>query len=175
MVAGLIAGNDADRGVWSSSAGVSSAVNDLTVPLAIGNPQLGQLDPVGVNSFRTVSNYGTVLWGDRTLAADDAGAERYLSVRRTADWIQRSLSSGLTWTARATNDRATWTSATAAVSAFLTDIWQAGALFGDDAEQAFRVTVDAATPAAMGVQVEAALVEPDEFLRITLTAPTLSG
>ena len=72
-VAGVIARTDTDRGVWKAPAGLEATLVGVTAlslggePGLLTDPQIGLLNPFGVNCLRTVPNTGHVVWGARTL------------------------------------------------------------------------------------------------------------
>ena len=69
------------------------------------------------------------------------------------------------------NDQSLWAKITRNVTAFLTNVWRDGALFGDTPQQAFYVKCDAETnppevrDRGRGVtEIGVAVVEPAEFV-----------
>jgi phage tail sheath protein FI len=72
-VAGVLARTDATRGVWKAPAGLEATLNgvpELSVPLTDG--EIGQLNPLGINSLRAFAGAGRVIWGARTLRGADS-------------------------------------------------------------------------------------------------------
>ena len=110
-VAGIFARTDAARGVWKAPAGLEatvSGVSGLTVKLTDG--ENGQLNPIAVNCLRNFPNFGTVVWGSRTLdGADQLASEwKYVPVRRVALFIEESLYRGTQWVVFEPNDEPLW-------------------------------------------------------------------
>ncbi len=80
------------------------------------------------------------MWGARTLTTDSNW--RYVNVRRLVSYIEDSLLQSLRWAVFEPNNMALWKALDRSITEFLTRVWQAGALFGATAEQAFYVKID---------------------------------
>ena len=120
-VAGIIASTDSTRGVWKAPAGLDASlqgVQGLSVNLT--DLENGQLNPQGINCLRIMPGAGPVVWGARTLrGADRLGDEyRYISVRRTALYIEESLYRGTQWVVFEPNDEPLWAQIRLNVGAF---------------------------------------------------------
>ncbi len=140
-------------------------------------PHQDLLNPVGVNLLRALTGTSYLVWGARTLAADGQEAEwRYVPVRRTALFIERSLTRGLAWAAFEPNDTPLWLSIRSAIESFLHTLWRQGGLQGATPRQAyfaqcgFPATMTAADIDAgvVVVDVGVALLRPSEFVLIRL-------
>ncbi|MCP3961134.1 MAG: phage tail sheath family protein [bacterium] len=141
-LAGVWARTDRDVGVWKAPAGVNAVLQgDLAVPL--GDEQTGRLNRRGINSLRTFPEFGTVVWGARTLAADPEW--KYVNVRRLADYIEQSLRQALEWAIFEENDENLWTAISAQADGFLAGLYRRGAFPGAKAEDAYFVRCDATT------------------------------
>lgn len=138
-VAGLWARSDAERGVHKAPANevVRGAV-DLELRLSKGEQDL--LNPIGVNCIRAFPGRGVRVWGARTLSSDPAW--RYLNVRRLFNYLEESILLGTQWVVFEPNDDRLWSSIRRNISAFLTEEWRRGALFGRTAAEAFYVKCD---------------------------------
>ncbi|MEU8030961.1 phage tail sheath subtilisin-like domain-containing protein [Streptomyces sp. NPDC049099] len=138
-VAGVWARSDAERGVHKAPANevVRGAV-DLEIRLGKGEQDL--LNPIGVNCVRAFPGRGIRVWGARTLSSDPAW--RYLNVRRLFNYLEESILLGTQWVVFEPNDDRLWSSIRRNVTAFLTEEWRRGALFGRTAEEAFYVKCD---------------------------------
>lgn len=148
VVAGVYATVDGVSGVWKTPAGpaaVPQGVQGLSCPL--DSRAVDQLNPLGLNCFRTLPTVGTVLWGGRTLAgaADSAGPWRYVAVRRTALYIEESISRGTAWAAFEPNTENLWAALRLDVGAFLHALFLQGAFQGTTPAQAFFVRCDRGT------------------------------
>jgi phage tail sheath protein FI len=177
-MAGIYTMVDNTIGVWQSPANVSMnsvvkpAVNitsdeqeDLNVPL----------DGKAVNAIRTFPGKGVLVWGARTLDGN-SGEWRYISVRRTATFIEQSVKSTAEAYVFEPNNANTWTSLNAMISNFLTNLWREGALAGAKPEDAFFVNIGLGTTMTpvdilegwMKVNIGIAVARPAEFIVIIL-------
>ena len=111
------------------------------------NAEIGLLNPRGVNCLRSLPVHGPVAWGARTLAGDDrTGSEfKYIPVRRTALFIEESLSRGIQWAVFEPNDEALWAQLRLHVGAFLHSLFRAGAFQGTTPREAYFVKCDSTT------------------------------
>ncbi|MCW5249876.1 phage tail sheath family protein [Streptomyces sp. SHP 1-2] len=138
-VAGVWARSDAERGVHKAPANeVIRGAVDLETRLSKGEQDL--LNPIGVNCVRAFPGRGIRIWGARTLSSDPAW--RYLNVRRLFNYLEESILLGTQWVVFEPNDDRLWSSIRRNVTAFLTEEWRRGALFGRTAEEAFYVKCD---------------------------------
>jgi phage tail sheath protein FI len=138
-VAGVWARSDVDRGVHKAPANevIRGAVNVAT-RLSKGEQDL--LNPIGVNCVRAFPGRGIRIWGARTLSSDPAW--RYLNVRRLFNYLEESILLGTQWVVFEPNDDRLWSSIRRNITAFLTEEWRRGALFGRTPEEAFYVKCD---------------------------------
>ncbi|MEU3216672.1 phage tail sheath family protein [Streptomyces sp. NPDC006971] len=138
-VAGVWARSDGERGVHKAPANeVIRGALDLEIRLSKGEQDL--LNPIGVNCVRAFPGRGIRIWGARTLSSDPAW--RYLNVRRLFNYLEESILLGTQWVVFEPNDDRLWSSIRRNVTAFLTEEWRRGALFGRTAEEAFYVKCD---------------------------------
>lgn len=137
--AGVWARSDGERGVHKAPANevVRGAV-DLEIRLSKGEQDL--LNPIGVNCIRAFPGRGIRIWGARTLSSDPAW--RYLNVRRLFNYLEESILLGTQWVVFEPNDDRLWSSIRRNITAFLTEEWRRGALFGSTAAEAFYVKCD---------------------------------
>ncbi|MFD4762073.1 phage tail sheath family protein [Streptomyces sp. NPDC058439] len=138
-IAGVWARSDAERGVHKAPANeVIRGAVDLEIRVSKGEQDL--LNPLGVNCVRAFPGRGIRIWGARTLSSDPAW--RYLNVRRLFNYLEESILLGTQWVVFEPNDDRLWSSIRRNVTAFLTEEWRRGALFGRTAEEAFYVKCD---------------------------------
>ncbi|RKT12253.1 hypothetical protein BX285_6220 [Streptomyces sp. 1114.5] len=138
-VAGVWARSDAERGVHKAPANeVIRGAVDLEIRLSKGEQDL--LNPIGVNCVRAFPGRGIRIWGARTLSSDPAW--RYLNVRRLFNYLEESILLGTQWVVFEPNDDRLWSSIRRNITAFLTEEWRRGALFGQTAAEAFYVKCD---------------------------------
>jgi hypothetical protein len=177
-VAGIIADTDANRGVWKSPAGLEAALNGvsaLTVPLT--DPEIGQLNPLGVNCLRSAPGAGHVVWGARTRDGADSQASewKYLAVRRTALFLEESLLRGLQWVVFEPNDEPLWAQIRLNIGAFMNTLFRQGAFKGSNPREAYYVKCDKETTTqndinlgVVNIQVGFAPLKPAEFVVLRL-------
>lgn len=174
VMAGVLARTDAQRGIWKAPAGTDaslSGVTDLEVPLT--DPEIGRLNPVGVNCLRRLPAAGPVAWGARTLRGADRLADewKYLPVRRLALFIEESLFRGTQWVVFEPNDEPLWASIRLNVGAFMNSLFRAGAFQGRTPQEAYLVKCDKDTNpqndidrGIVNIQVGFAPLKPAEFV-----------
>ncbi|MDE0546859.1 phage tail sheath C-terminal domain-containing protein [Microbacterium sp. C7(2022)] len=176
-VAGVIASTDLTRGVWAAPAGRDARVWSAEPARTVSSDEQALLTPLGVNVIRHFPGTGTVLWGARTTASDPEW--RYIAVRRTARYVERSVARGLDWTVFEPNDQPLWVRVRASVDAFLDELYRRGAFAGGTRDECFFVrcdhtvmTVVDRTNGRLIVEIGLALLRPAEFtvIRVVLTA-----
>ncbi|GGM01384.1 MULTISPECIES: phage tail sheath family protein [Micromonospora] len=141
-LAGLWSRNDAERGVHKAPANeVLRGVVDLQNNVTKGEQDL--LNPIGVNCIRAFPGRGVRVWGARTLSSDPAW--RYINVRRLFNYVEESILLGTQWVVFEPNDQRLWGTIRRNITAFLTEEWRRGALFGATAADAFYVKCDRET------------------------------
>lgn len=174
VVAGVYALTDQRRGVWRAPAGVEV---DGVVGLGevYTDDRQDLLNPNAVNVIRDFPRRGIMIWGARTLSSDPQW--RYVSVRRLANMIERSIAQSTQWVVFEPNDQPLWTSVRASIDGFLYDLWQDGALVGSKPKDAFFVRVGFGetmtrtdiTAGRLIITIGFASLSPAEFTTITIT------
>jgi phage tail sheath protein FI len=173
FIAGICARIDAQRGVHKAPANeiVRGALN---LTYRVTDAEQGDLNANGVNVIRLFSREGIRVWGARTLAPA-ASEWKYLNVRRLFNYIEESLAIGLRWAVFEPNDEALWKSMRRDITAFLTQLWRSGALFGTTPQEAFFVKCDRETNPQESVDegkvvcvIGIAPVKPAEFIVIRI-------
>jgi phage tail sheath protein FI len=168
-VAGVYARVDQARGVHKAPANepVRGAL-DLSYLVSRNEQQL--LNPSGINVIRNL-NGSILIWGARTLGGNANGETKYVNVRRLLNFLRESIEEGTQFAVFEPNARPLWQRITRTVSAFLTNVWRDGALFGDRPEQAFYVRCDETTNppdvrdlGQVVTEVGVAIVRPAEFV-----------
>jgi phage tail sheath protein FI len=141
-VCGIMARVDINRGVFKAPANedVNGAV-DIQASGNTTNAEQGQLNLAGINVVRVFSGGGRpVLWGARTTATDLNWV--YVNVRRLFLFLEKSIQEGIGFAVFEPNTPALWQSLKRSITAFLTQQWRDGALFGNTPEEAFYVRID---------------------------------
>lgn len=167
-VVGKYVYTDATRNVAKAAAGLDTGLaNVLAVDMVFEDGDLDTLNPAGVNVIRTVPGAGFCIMGARTLASGKP--DRYISVRRTLQYIEQALKEGTRFALFENNDADLWGRLQAACEAFVTDLVRQGVI------QAFYITCDDSnnTPQTVEagevhVEVGVALLSPAEFIVIKI-------
>lgn len=144
-VAGIYARTDGHRGVHKAPAGVEATVNGVVgVATSMSDDEQGLLNKIGVNVVRVFQAGGrAVVWGARTTATTATNASwQYVNIRRLFLFLEESIQEGIRWAVFEPNNQALWQKLKRSISAFLTQQWRDGALFGAKAEEAFYVRID---------------------------------
>ncbi|MEW6733661.1 MAG: phage tail sheath subtilisin-like domain-containing protein, partial [Acidobacteriota bacterium] len=138
-VAGIIARSDKQYGVFKAPANEKiKGVQDLTS--TIDNEIQGLLNELGINCLRVFPGRGIRVWGARTLNYDYDW--RYINYRRTVLTLERWIEKNLAWAAFEPNTPQLWVRISRALDSYLAQLWKAGALQGETAEEAFYIKCD---------------------------------
>ena len=180
FVAGVMAREDTNRGVWKAPAGYEALVSNTAGVVASGrmtDPRQGTLNPLGVNCLRSLPGIGTVVFGARTLVAANVAFQqyRYVPVRRMTLFIEQSLFASLGWVIFEPNDTPLWVSIKTSVDDFMLGLFNQGAFQGTTPSQAFQVSCDATTTTPddqangiVNIVVAFAPLKPAEFVIIKI-------
>jgi len=174
-IAGLYARTDARRGVWKAPAGVEATLLGVrSLEYKVLDTHQDDLNPLGINALRLVPAAGVVSWGARTMRP---GSEwRYVSVRRTAIFLRKSIFEGIQWAVFEPNDEPLWASLRLNVEAFMELQFRQGAFAGRSSREAYFVKCDTETTTeadkAAGIVnlwVGFAPLRPAEFVVVKLS------
>ncbi len=179
-IAGLYARIDAERGVHKAPANtIIRGVLGLEARLSKAHHD--GLNPQGINVIRDFNGSITV-WGARTLGGDANGEWKYINVRRLFLFLRESINNGTRWVVFEPNDPALWAKITRNITAFLTNVWRAGALFGATPQEAFYVKCDAETnppevrdAGQVVTEIGVAAVKPAEFAVFRISQQAAQG
>lgn len=181
-MAGTYAAADQAVGPWQVAAGINYGVlrNATGVTRILTDTDQDVLNPNGIDAIRQFPTYGIVAYGGRTLTSDPSLV--YISVRRLMIQIEMSLYRSLQWVVFQPNTQRLWGTVTRDITEFLTQMWQAGALFGAAAKEAFQVQCDAGNnPPELQVRgqlivdIKIRPVFPAEFVIIRIQQATLGS
>ncbi len=145
FVAGIYASTDASRGVWKAPAGIDASLTGaLGLQYVLTDMQNGLLNQLGINCLRQFPNFGTVVWGARTIAGSDAiGSQwKYVPVRRLALFIESSLYAGTQWAVFEPNSEPLWGQVRLSIGTFMQGLFLQGAFAGTTPQQAYFVKCD---------------------------------
>ena len=176
-MAGVYARIDEERGVHKAPAN-AVVRGALEVKYYVSKPKQDLLNPQGVNCIR-IMNGTVVVWGARTIGGDRNGEWKYINVRRFAGFLEESIDEGTQWVVFEPNDPSLWSKIRLNVTAFLTNVWRNGALFGLTPDEAFYVKCDAELnpPEVRDLgqvitEIGVAIVRPAEFVIFRISQST---
>ena len=175
-IAGVYAYTDQTRGVYKAPANeVISGIDALEIKLSKGDQDVLNPYPVNINCLRdfTSASRGLRVYGARCITSDNEWI--YVNIRRLFIFLEHSLDIGTQWSVFEPNSPALWARLSQSISAFLTTQWQAGALMGATAAEAYFVRCDQTTMSQDDIQngrliaiVGVAPVFPAEFVIIQI-------
>ncbi|HEX8845940.1 MAG TPA: phage tail sheath subtilisin-like domain-containing protein [Pyrinomonadaceae bacterium] len=168
-IAGVYARVDGERGVHKAPAN-EPILGALGVSQPLSKAEQDGLNPKGVNCIRVI-NDNILVWGARTVGGDANADLKYINVRRTLLFLRKSIYEGTQWVVFEPNSTSLWQKITRNVTAFLTNVWRGGALFGNTPQEAFYVKCDAETNppelrdlGQVVTEIGVAIVRPAEFV-----------
>jgi len=168
-LAGIYARVDGERGVHKAPAN-EVIRGALGLRYRVSKSQQNGLNPDGINVIRQFNGNITV-WGARTIGGDANTEFKYINVRRLFNFLRESIDEGTQWVVFEPNEPGLWAKITRNVSAFLTVVWRAGALFGSTPQEAFYVKCDEETNppevrdlGQVVTEIGVAVVKPAEFV-----------
>lgn len=177
-VAGIIARTDTQRGIWKAPAGIDAGLNGVRgLQVNLTDLENGTLNILGINCLRSFAASGRVVWGGRTLRGNDQLADeyKYLSVRRTALFIEESLYRGTQWVVFEPNDEPLWAQIRLNIGAFMHNLFRQGAFQGKTPKEAYLVKCDRETTTQndinlgiVNILVGFAPLKPAEFVIIKI-------
>ncbi len=172
IAAGIIARQENTFGVVHGPANVI-ARNIVKVTEQISPGIHGQLHPLGINVYLQQRD-GAWLSAGRTLSRDKN--YRQLSVRRLMLMLRRALQQQMQWMVFEPNTPGLWAEVRRMLTAYLRQLFIAGAFRGENEEQAFFVRCDAelnhrriVDSGKMIAEIGVAAVEPMEFIAVRIT------
>jgi phage tail sheath protein FI len=183
VVAGIYSRTDTARGVWKAPAGIEATLAGVMGLAIQGNVanltdgEVGQLNPVGINSLRGLPVIGQVVWGARTLEGADALSSqwKYVPVRRLALYIEESLFRGTQWVVFEPNDEPLWAQIRLNVAGFMQTLFRQGAFQGSTPRDAYFVKCSKETTTqtdidngVVNIIVGFAPLKPAEFVVIKI-------
>ena len=173
-MAGIYARTDVDRGVHKAPAN-EVVMGALGLKYKISKNHQEGLNPQGVNCIRNM-NGNIRVWGARTIGGDANGEFKYINVRRVLLYLRESIEEGTQWAVFEPNDYKLWAKIRRNITAFLTNVWRDGALFGNTPNEAFYVKCDEETNppevrelGQVITEIGVAVVRPAEFVIFRIT------
>jgi phage tail sheath protein FI len=177
-IAGIYARVDNARGVHKAPAN-EPILGALNVTQLISRADQDTLNPKGVNCIR-VLNDNILVFGARTIGGDANADLKYINVRRTLLFLRESIDEGMQFVVFEPNTPALWQKITRNTTAFLTNVFRSGALFGTTPAEAFFVKCDAETNppelrelGQVVTEIGVSIVRPAEFVIFRISQVTL--
>lgn len=135
---------DFSYGPWAPNAGyVNGQLYKVSaIETNLNEDEIGELNVKGIIPIRFIPNVGFVIWGNRTLS--NSTSYLYVTVRRTMNFIIKSIVEGTRALIFKPNTPAVWASLTNQVSSFLRYLYSVGALYSPTGNEsdAFFVQCD---------------------------------
>ena len=174
-IAGLYARTEAERTVGKTPAGYGADIrNALGVDIKFKESEIGTLYDAGINCLKQLPGSAVVLFGGRTL--ERLNPDRYVSVRRSLNYLKQSLSDATQFAIFEPNDSRLRSAVSAACGNVLSSFWSAGGLKGTSPQQAYYVVCDESNNTGVSVdngevrvEIGVALQQPAEFIVIQLS------
>jgi phage tail sheath protein FI len=174
-IAGVYARVDNLRGVHKAPAN-EPILGAVGLKQEISKIKQEPLNQMGINCIRNL-NGNIRVWGARTLGAGKDNPDfKYINIRRQFNYIRESIDEGTQWTVFEPNTPELWARIRRNITAFLTNEWRKGALFGTTAQEAFFVKCDAETNpidvrklGQVVTEIGVAVIEPAEFVIFRIT------
>jgi uncharacterized protein len=176
-VAGIYARTDTNRGVHKAPAGNEAMVSGvLGVETTMSDDEQGGLNKIGVNVIRVFQAGGRpVVWGARTTATTIDSNWQYVNIRRLFLFLEESIQEGIRWAVLEPNIPSLHQKLKRSITAFLTQQWRDGALYGTKADEAFYVRIDeilnppdARALGRLTIEVGVAPAYPAEFIVVRI-------
>jgi phage tail sheath protein FI len=182
-MAGIYARVDEERGVHKAPAN-EVVRGALGLEYSVSKNEQDLLNPGGINVIRNL-NGNIRVWGARNLGGntlEGAGEIKYINVRRLMNFLRESIDEGTQFVVFEPNNPQLWQKITRTVTAFLTNVWRDGALFGNTPQEAFYVKCDETTNppevrdlGQVVTEIGVAVVKPAEFVIFRISQVTLAS
>ena len=166
---------DSASGPFQTPAGTNVSVKAVGLQTTLATADYSTLNSANppVNAIKPIPGYGICVFGGRTL--QPGFPSLYVAIRRSLIYIEQALRNATQFAVFKPNDPALWSTIDGIVTAWLTDYWGQGGLFGQSANEAFFVTCDSTnnTPTSIqsgvvNITVGVALEYPAEFVVINI-------
>jgi phage tail sheath protein FI len=141
-IAGMLARNDAARGVWKAPAGRTAHLEGVrALHSEVSEAEATRLAETGVNCLRMASSLGAVCWSARTRYPAELAMPQlaHIPARRMANFLEDSLVPALEWTRFERNDAPLWAHIAAQAEEFMHGLFTAGAFQGLTESEAYSV------------------------------------
>lgn len=138
-ICGVFARIADSRGFWKAAAGTEANIRGAVgTAMKLTRGQTDILNPKGINCILPKTNYGIVIWGARSCDGEfnySSGLYTNLTIKRALYELTQPL-------VFEPHDSVLWTKAKTICQAYLNDMFQRGAFFGEQSSDAFYVKCD---------------------------------
>jgi hypothetical protein len=181
FVMGQYAAMDTAQGPWYTPAGIGTALNNVVAAESALSPAaIGSLTDNLINALRTLPSGQVVIWGGRTQLG--TFPSKYLSIRRTLNYIESSLSQMLDFAIFQPNDPMLWAQISHICLNFLGTIYAKNGFPGPTPADSYYVICDTTNNTPQSIQsgvvnatVGVALEFPAEFIQLNIVQFQSSG
>ena len=152
-IAGKYLATDAAKGPFKAPAGLTTTITGaVAIEKSLTSTELDSLNTASfpINPIRQIPGTGFAVMGARTLLQDGT-ANKYINMRRSLNYIRKSLENITLFALFENNDERLWNRLNTVISVFLNDYRNAGGLRGNSATEAFFVKVDAENNTAQSI------------------------
>lgn len=173
-IMGVIARTIDTQGEWNAAAGTDAVINGVVgVATKFSEEDRGKLNNAGINVILTKPNYGTVIWGARSLSADpELKYESNLTLNHT---LRRNISDAMQRFEFKNNGPSLWVDVTAEITGLLETKRLAGAFAGATPETCYYVKCDSTNNTQTTIDKGQVIVEvgyaankPAEFIIVRI-------
>lgn len=183
-VAGLFLATDRQFGPFKSPAGIRAGLVGVVAPeVTLSAADLDSLNSSTspVNAIRALPGAGTVVMGARTLKQSGSTADKYVSMRRSLNYLRKRITDLTQFAVFENNNETLWTQVRTVLSVFLNEYRNQGGLRGATPAAAYFIKCDSENNTAVdiangivNIEVGVALEYPAEFVVITLAQKTIN-
>lgn len=174
-IAGVYVRTDAERSIAKTPAGYNVDLrNVLGLAFNPTDSMVGTGYDTGVNFLKAIPGAGVVVLGGRTL--QPLKPDKYIAVRRTLNYVKQGLADLAKDSLFEPNSPLLWATLSSRASKFLTELWGAGGLKGQAAQEAFYVVCDGSNnttttidDGVVNIEVGVSLLYPAEFIVINVS------
>ncbi len=181
-VAGIYCAVDRTQGVWKAPANVPLLGGVRPLFKVSDDDQSQYMGPRAINMIREFRGTGPLIWGARTLLAEDE-EWKYIPVRRLFNTVQKDIKRSVAFSLFEPNSQPTWTRIRSAIANYLHAIWKQGGLMGNTEQEAYFVQIgkgvtmtdDDIDNGRMIVKIGMAAVRPAEYIILQFTQDMLTS
>jgi len=165
---------DITHGVWKAPAGNEARLQGIAgLERSPSSRDSTYLTSANINILKQITSSAYVVWGGRTLSSDPEW--KYVSVRRTALFLESSIKQGIEWAIFEPNAEPLWEKIRQSVQNFMEALFRQGAFQGSKAMDAYFVrcgrdttTATAQATGIVHIMIGFAPLKPAEFVTLKI-------